>query len=246
MEKSDENEHEISNEAMLTSGESDHESFKQATETSDEVSDQETSSQAKKTDNVCKFCEKLFSGKSHLISHIFKDHTCNDNSKDNSNEAFSEKGSLASREIDHLKKELKNEIGHLKKGIIEELKEMFMKQDEKLESLQREIQDLKKEHKNESLNNHENTSTPTKRKHQVLKEVSQTTTQPSKKSRQETLINEALEDNSDEDSSSAKKSKNKETNDICVKSVSKPKPRRTLSAHVRTPSKERIPTVGLM
>ena len=74
MEKSDENEHEISNEAMLTSGESDHESFKQATETSDEVSDQETSSQAKKTDNVCKFCEKLFSGKSHFISHIFKDH----------------------------------------------------------------------------------------------------------------------------------------------------------------------------
>ena len=157
MEKSDENEHEISNEAMLTSGESDHESFKQATETSDEVSDQETSSQAKKTDNVCKFCEKLFSRKSHLISHIFKDHTCDDNSKDNSNEAFSEKGSLASREIGHLKKELKNKIGHLKKGIIEELKEMFMKQDEKLESLQREIQDLKKEHKNESLNNHENT-----------------------------------------------------------------------------------------
>ena len=233
MEKSDENEHEISNEAMLTSGESDHESFKQATETSDEVSDQETSSQAKKTDNVCKFCEKLFSRKSHLISHIFKDHACDDNSKDNSNEAFSEKGSLASREIGHLKKELKNEIGHLKKGIIEELKEMFMKQDEKLESLQREIQDLKKEHKNESLNNHENTSTPTKRKHQVLKEVSPTTTQPSKKSRQETLINEALEDNSDEDSSSAKKSKNKETNDICVKSVSKPKRRSTLSAHVR-------------
>ena len=70
MEKSDENEHEISNEAMLTSGESDHESFKQATETSDEVSDQETSSQAKKTDNVCKFCEKLFSRKPHLISLI--------------------------------------------------------------------------------------------------------------------------------------------------------------------------------
>ena len=92
---------------------------------------------------------------------------------------------------------------------------------------------MKKEHKNESLNNHENTSTPTKRKHQVLKEVSPTTTQPSKKSRQETLINEALEDNSDEDSSSAKKSKNKETNDICVKSVSKPKRRSALSAHVR-------------
>ena len=122
---------------MKTSEESDQESFKKAMESSVvTVSDQETSSQAKKKENicVCKFCQKIFSRKSHLMSHItlihekFKDHTCDD---ENINEAFSGKRSLASQEFGHLKKELKKEIRHLKKDIVEELNEMFTKQDKK-------------------------------------------------------------------------------------------------------------------
>ena len=97
----------------------------------------------------------------------------------------------------------------LKKDI-EELKEMFTKQ---FESLKCEIQDLKKGHKkeNESLKKQENINTSTKRKFEVLE--ASTTVSPSKKSRPETFINEALENNSDDVSSSQKKSKRLETND---------------------------------
>ena len=110
---------------MVTSEESDQESFKQAMETPE---DQGTSSQAKKKENACKFCDKSFSCKSHLISHItmihekFKDHTkdifdhsCNE---DICYKASSKKSCLARQEIGHLKKELEKEIGHLKKEVV--------------------------------------------------------------------------------------------------------------------------------
>ena len=76
-----------------------------------------------------------------------------------------------------------------------------------------EIQDLRKGHKkeSESLKKQENINTSTKRKSEVLE--ASTTVSQSKKSRPETLINEALENNSDDVSSSQKKSKRLETND---------------------------------
>ena len=86
----------------------------------------------------------------------------------------------------------KTQNDSLKKDIIEELKEMFTKQyDKKLESLQLEIQDLKKEihgmkkkelkSEIESLKKQENIiiRTPTKRYHEVLEVLS--TVPPSKK-----------------------------------------------------------------
>ena len=149
---------------------------------------QGTSRQAKKKENGCKFCEQFEKEVMELKEKLQAKTTTDKNDDNHSCESKN----------DSLKKD------------IEELKEMFTKQ---FESLKCEIQDLKKGHKNEneSLKKQENINTPTKRKFEVLE--ASTTVSPSKKSRPETLINEALENSSDDVSSSQKKFKRLETND---------------------------------
>ena len=155
---------------------------------------QETSRQAKKKENACKFCEKFEKEVMELKDKLQANTTTDKNDDYHSCDSKN----------DSLKKD------------IEELKEMFTKQ---FESLKCEIQDLKKGHKNEneSLKRQENISIPTKRKFKGME--APTTVSPSKKSRPETLINEALENNSDDVSSSQEKYKRLECIDKLLDKV---------------------------